>query len=152
MKWSLIVVLLVSIQFATAQIVFDLEEPKINEINLKETSDGIFCEVKTNEDSWPIFEWSVNGVKIKESEPLLTSGYSEDDKIRCTVIATNGYLNSTDFREIISAQSSPPAITGAVIGAASEQSIFTWIIAVILGGVILALALINLRLYRKMKS
>ena len=152
MKWILIVVLLVSIQFAEAQIVFDLEEPRINEINLKETSDGIFCEVKTNEDSWPIFEWSVNGVKIKESEPLLTSGYSEDDKIRCTVIATNGYLNSTDFREIISAQSSPPAITGAVIGAASEQSIFPWIIAVILGGVILALALINLRLYRKMKS
>ncbi|MEK6967935.1 MAG: hypothetical protein AABX51_04870 [Nanoarchaeota archaeon] len=152
MKQLLLVLLLITIPIAQAQVVLDFTMPELKEITLKETEQGIFCDAKTNDGSWPIFIWSINGVETKENEPLLSSGYAKGDRVRCTVSATNGYLNDTNFKEIVPGQISVPGITGAVIGNATSSTSVPWLLAGLFGGILLVLAYVNLRLYRRIKS
>lgn len=150
-KIAVLALLLVLIQISFAQIKFDTPQPSVDSIAMRETVDGIYCEAKTNDGTWPIFAWKVNGKPQHETEPLLVSGYSQGDEVTCIVTATTGFLNSTDEKTITVNQTAQTPLTGAVIGAGVATNL-PWLIVGILGMVLIGIAFINFKMFRKIKG
>ncbi|TAL51497.1 MAG: hypothetical protein EPN86_06540 [Nanoarchaeota archaeon] len=150
-KMFILAILLLIIQTSFAQIKLDAPNPSVDSISVRETQEGIYCEAKTNDGTWPIFTWKVNGKQQKETEPLLASGYSQGDEVTCIVTATTGFLNSTDEKTITVNQTAQTPLTGAVIGAGVVTNL-PWLVVGILGMVLIGIAFINFKMFRKIKG
>ncbi len=153
---AILALTLILMQVAQAQLVIDFTPPTIEQVTLRQTEQGIFCNAKTSDGSWPIFSWKANGRALSSKEPLLENGYSSGDNVECTVIATTGFLNATTSRSIVasSAATSPitGAITGAVIGTTQGGGSAGWLLVGVFAGLLAVLAYTNVRLFRKLRA
>ena len=146
MKWILLFLLMIPL--VSSQLVLDFPSPEVLNMSVRQTPDGIFCNANTNEGSWPIYRWFVNG-EFKREGQILDSGYSSSDEVRCEVVATTGYENATAY-QMVNITSSAPLITGAVIGTAQTGGNILGIL--LLTGFLIGLVVVNYRLFVRHKD